>query len=319
MKRLCLIYLLDSADLAADYLYRAGFFYSNGPISKFRIFRKGNWCERDLKVPHNLCTEANNRYHSFIQYLEIIDLKSEKEISNYLEGCDAFLLGSKAEEWDYLEKACRQLKVPCWSVDKIRTRQEGSFWIEAYLYFQEEADLSLLRKRSRLNFEVLEKSIQSPVECATIYATRPSVSKYKEFLDKPSLGIICNSIIMDDELLDHIQPRILCFADPIFHFGPSRYAEIFRNKVIEVVDRFSLTVIVPEKYALLLSDLCPQLTDHIVSLEYDGKLDFVVDYSDSLKVKSTGKYSHLFTSSDCLYISRTGIRLIGCEAPNFRK
>ena len=51
--------------------------------------------------------------------------------------------------------------------------------------------------------------------------------------------MICNSIVKNHEFLKKSKPKYLCFADPIFHPGPSKYAEQFRKdvKVVQANNR----------------------------------------------------------------------------------
>jgi hypothetical protein len=59
--------------------------------------------------------------------------------------------------------------------------------------------------------------------------------------------IACNTMIKNIELMNHIKPDFLVFADAIYHFGPSVYAFAFRKALYEFVSRFpSCFILIPE-------------------------------------------------------------------------
>lgn len=91
-------------------------------------------------------------------------------------------------------------------------------------------------------------------ERSYVFATGPSLSRAWEFdFEAGSVKIVCNSIVKNDELLDHIDPDVLVFADPVFHFGPSEYAETFRQDAVETIRKYDCLAVVPSRYLSLLS------------------------------------------------------------------
>ena len=65
-----------------------------------------------------------------------------------------------------------------------------------------------------------------------ILGTGPSFKEGKNYAINNNLKIItCNSSIYDDQIWEIMNP-ILCFADPVFHFGNSSEAKKFKNEVI---------------------------------------------------------------------------------------
>jgi hypothetical protein len=89
---------------------------------------------------------------------------------------------------------------------------------------------------------------------ACLFLTGPSLEEgLSRPLPKDSLRIICNSLVKNDKFLDKIQPDVLVFADPAFHFGVSKYATAFREQTVKALTRFpDCFCIVPERYLPLL-------------------------------------------------------------------
>lgn len=140
--------------------------------------------------------------------------------------------------------------------------------IDPYYLFNREADqvaalqYSLLNNGQRILLEndCLSKYKEfqdrwSGVKDAYLYLTGPTVESVQEqSVDKNGLKIICNSLVKNISLLQHIQPNVLMFSDPAYHFGVSKYAASFRKFVMEAMLFFpDLLCIVPERYYPLTS------------------------------------------------------------------
>lgn len=81
-------------------------------------------------------------------------------------------------------------------------------------------------------------------------------------------AIICNTVILDEEVMEHLKPEFLCFSDPAYHFGPSAYAKEFRNRVRETARLFpSLKILTIRRYHDLLEIMVPELAGRILSVD----------------------------------------------------
>lgn len=68
-----------------------------------------------------------------------------------------------------------------------------------------------------------------------VFGTGPSLEKAYDFDFTGTLTIVCNSIVQNKKLLDHIKPAFICAGDVISHLGVSLYAEKFREDLITVL------------------------------------------------------------------------------------
>ena len=199
--------------------------------------------------------------------------------------------------------------------DPVKTRQEGSNFIQASLDLLPNKDKANNEKISLSKFIKFKSSIESKVfEQATILATGPSVSNFKEYDYTGSLNIYCNSTILDHELLKTAPPNILTFADPIFHFGVSEYASSFRSSCKKFLESYSdCVIIIPIKYYALALSLFPDYKERIIGIPFTKHKPINFEISE--------KNFYTYTTSNILTLSllpvattfAKRVRLIGCD------
>ena len=64
-------------------------------------------------------------------------------------------------------------------------------------------------------------------------------------------------------------PRNLTFADPIFHFGVSEYANSFRTSCSQFLSKYvECVIIIPIKYYALAVSLFPAYQDRIIGIPF---------------------------------------------------
>ena len=102
-----------------------------------------------------------------------------------------------------------------------------------------------------------------------VLGTGPSATALRdEDLARADVRILCNSAVLNAELVQRIAPTVICFADPLFHLGPNRYAAAFRGDLLRAVTATDATVVVPEDFVPLLLHHYPELEAHLVGLSF---------------------------------------------------
>ncbi len=159
-------------------------------------------------------------------------------------------------------------KKSIWRVDLQRSRLEGSLYIKAGIapetYPEADEEIAECRKKFRrmaAQLQGLEKSF--------LFLTGPTSARYRDFDYSGGLPIICNSIIFDDEMVDHLRPKIIAFGDSIFHFGVSRYAAAFRRKLLSVLERHPMHICIPFNHYRLFTHHFPQLKGITIGIPFD--------------------------------------------------
>ena len=91
-----------------------------------------------------------------------------------------------------------------------------------------------------------------------LIATGPSARTALSLDLCDGVRIVCNTAVLDDELMSHVAPNIVTFADPIFHFGPSTYAHEFQLALVAQAQRHDFTIVTVERFAGLLRSRLPE-------------------------------------------------------------
>jgi hypothetical protein len=154
---------------------------------------------------------------------------------------------------------------PAWVVDpsSFRRAEERYFDLRNATtwptYEPVETGLSRLRERA------------AGARSAFILATGPSASLVDLDAVDADLRITCNSAVRNPELMRKLRPDIVCFTDPVFHFGPSRYAAEFRSDAVKIALELDALVVCGHRFAGPLLGLEPALAERLVVLpQQDG-------------------------------------------------
>lgn len=131
-----------------------------------------------------------------------------------------------------------------------------------------------LRDLSTKNFIRLTETLAGK-KAAYIFGTGPSLSRALEFDLGDSVRIVCNSIVKNRPLLDHIRPDLLVFGDPVFHFSPCRYAAQWRELLVEAVMGSDMFLMTQEEFLPLLLAHHPDLASRAIGIPVaNGPINF---------------------------------------------
>lgn len=131
---------------------------------------------------------------------------------------------------------------------------------------QQKERLSELSKR---NYQALLDEV-SGCERGYVFGTGPSLDQAMEFDYRGGFRVVCNSIVRNKVLLNHIKPHLLTFGDPMFHFSPCRYAATFRQMVLDAVNEFRCYVMTQEYSVPLYLAHYPELENKLIGIPAPG-------------------------------------------------
>lgn len=169
--------------------------------------------------------------------------------------------GSELEPWKSIKSGYRPDRT-LFTVDWHGIRQGAAYMAEAAKVLVQ--DRMFDRSQAEKMIDLIRRL--SPVQRAYLVGTGPSSRCALDQDLSDGIRIVCNTAILDDELMEHVRPHVLTFADPIFHFGPSTYAQRFQRVLVEQADKHDFTVVTTERYAPLLRAHAPKIAERVIGL-----------------------------------------------------
>lgn len=124
---------------------------------------------------------------------------------------------------------------------------------------------------------------------AFVLATGPTARLVASESVSADVRIVCNSAVRDLDLLRSLSPDVICFVDPVFHFGPSRYAAAFRRDLLRAVSETDALLVTFDLWAGLLLAHHPELAERLIVLRpLKGKPAWQWPTPDGMTVRMTG-------------------------------
>src|ERR1019366_1732000 len=80
--------------------------------------------------------------------------------------------------------------------------------------------------------------------------------------------ITCNSAVRDLARLHAFNPTIIAFTDPVFHFGPSRYAAQFRRDLTTAIEICDPVLLCGSAWVGPLLHLLPEVEDRLAVIPF---------------------------------------------------
>lgn len=162
-------------------------------------------------------------------------------------------------------------------IEFLSHRGVGAMVVDKDVYFLTE--LAYWRVRERLawpNYPSAEVSLQrlrdhAPgAKRAFVLATGPSALTVDLAAVDAEVRITCNSAVQDVKRLHAFRPTIIAFTDPVFHFGPSRYAAAFRKDLLRAIEISNPLFLCGSDWVSPLLNLMPELENRLVVIPFRG-------------------------------------------------
>lgn len=156
-------------------------------------------------------------------------------------------------------------------------------------------------------------ALGGPGTSAMVLATGPTARLVDADEVDAEVRIVCNSAVRDRDLLRTLKPNVICFGDPVFHYGPSRYAAAFRQDLLHAVRDTDAVIVTFDLWAGALLTHHPELWERVVILRpQKGKPPWHWPSPDRMTVRMTanvltcGMLPIAFALSD-------HVRIAGCD------
>ncbi len=234
-------------------------------------------------------------------------LVSDSDIQDYLKTSDIVLVWDKESLDDDVLKEYIS-KIYC--VDEtFYSVVESNIYRKVYYHCLSASKQEYYTQLSKINYENMYIKNKDKKE-AYIFGTGPSIENAYGFDFSNGFNIVCNSIVKNKGLLRKINPDLLVFADPVFHFSPCEYAQKFREDVLETVSEFDCYCLTLNFTVPLMLAHYPELRDRIIGIPINSRMNF--PDLENFYVKSSSNILTLFmipvASSIC-----NDINILGCD------
>jgi hypothetical protein len=144
---------------------------------------------------------------------------------------------------------------------------EGWNWIDAASYVVgHECDPGASRLRFIALVERLHAQSQEPRPCY-VFGTGPSLAKAMDRDWSDGIRVVCNTIVRDEELWNHLAPHVIVAGDGIYHFGFTDFAKAFRRDLKLRLKAAPNTVFLyPMQFDVIVRREMPELADQLVPI-----------------------------------------------------
>ena len=109
---------------------------------------------------------------------------------------------------------------------------------------------------------------------AYVFGNGPSLSQATEFDYGDGIRIVCNSIVRNQDLLNHIKPHFIAAADFVFHYGPSKYAAAFRRDLVSALETTGAYFLTAEQLAPLMFHHYPEIQQRVIAVPVSRRYGF---------------------------------------------
>jgi len=132
--------------------------------------------------------------------------------------------------------------------------------------------LELSRKNYR---DLIEK--MKIYDRAYLFGTGPSLEKHgMDFDYDDGFRVVCNSIVKNKDLMNHIKPHLLVLGDAVHHMSPSHYTAIFWRDVLKAVNKFQCNILTEDYHLPLILAHFPGLKSKLIGLDVPGVWDMSI-------------------------------------------
>lgn len=189
-------------------------------------------------------------------------------------------------------------------------------WFRLRASFRSTERLEEQFAQSRMVLETWLEETKSRTE-AFLFATGPSLdAAWKRKYPEDSVRVVCNSIVKNQKLLEHIRPNLLVFSDDVFHFGPSEYAARFRSDAVKTVEAYPECRLAVPDYALdLMLTHYPTLKNRTIGVSFTPERTWKAPTPNAPSVPATGNILTQFMMPFVAMPGRT-VRIVGADGRN---
>ncbi|MFC1452303.1 hypothetical protein ACFLSJ_03050 [Verrucomicrobiota bacterium] len=152
-------------------------------------------------------------------------------------------------------------------VDRHRHINEGWIWGGFMSLLEPEETKAATQRLSQERFLGFLDALPRYEKCY-VFGTGPSLEQAWKHDFSDGYRIVCNTIVRNGALLDHIAPHFICAGDAAYHFGNNHHAYRFRRDLEQALDGRDALFITRDNLFPLFLHHHPSLSDKSVAAEF---------------------------------------------------
>lgn len=139
---------------------------------------------------------------------------------------------------------------------------------------------------------------------AYIFGTGPSLAKAKDRDWSDGVRIVCNTIVRDKNLINHIKPQFIVAGDAVYHFSHTEFAKMFRRDLFDRMrEHKHLQFVYPEIYDVIVQREFAEFSSRLVPIPIGNKKRVDIDLIQDFELPGLGNVLALLLLPLALTIS----------------
>jgi len=145
---------------------------------------------------------------------------------------------------------------------------EGWSWAGVCASFQSAAARGAQAATAQREFDAYVARLPRYDRCY-LFGTGPSLDQAAERRFDDGYRVVCNTVVRNRPLLDHIAPHFIVAADAIYHYGNNRHAAAFRADLVRALCEREMRLLVPDTFYPLLASHHPEIVPKVIPVRTD--------------------------------------------------
>lgn len=237
-----------------------------------------------LHVDEEEKREIYRRYSCYNHYSGDASIEESKNF----EGRDFFtndpILFMGHRSW--LDKFWLKFRPGTFDIDYKKNAMDGWAWTHfTNTTDPQELQISTIRKRF---VEKISKLKSSGIARCYVFGTGPSLDKAMNREWQDGYRIVCNTIVRDVKLWNHIVPDFIVAGDAIYHFGFTDYAKAFRRDLRARLKDSETMFAYPAQFHSIIRQEFADLEGKLIPIPSGRRKRVDIDLTQSFRLPALG-------------------------------
>ena len=178
-----------------------------------------------------------------------------------------------------------------YSLDAKENPVDGWEWFR--LLNEVNNDTADIRKAGNKFLEYLGLIENPAYNKCYVFATGPSLEKAIEHDWSDGYRVVCNTIVRDKELWDHIDPHFVVAGDAIYHFGHTEFAQAFRRDLLRRLKGGKAKFVYPALFDPIVQRELAEVSEQLIPIQQGTYKEVGVDLTQHFELPGLGNVLNL--------------------------